>query len=104
MKITKERAEELSTAWNAANSTERLRLNRTSWIAWGEDVDYFEEEPSALELKAADRIEELEDALSWYGEQARLCRLVHSEGDAGRNALATDGGKRAREVLTATET
>ena len=46
------------------------------------------------------RLAELEAELAWYGEQARLCRLIHSEGDAGRNALAADGGKRAREALT----
>jgi hypothetical protein len=45
------------------------------------------------------RVEELEKALAWYGEQARLCRLIHSEGDAGRNALAADGGARARVAL-----
>ena len=40
-------------------------------------------------------------ALEWYGEQSRLCRLIHSEGDAGRNALAADGGERARAALSA---
>lgn len=41
----------------------------------------------------------LRDALAWYGEQARLCRLIHSEGDAGRQALDADGGTRARVAL-----
>ena len=45
------------------------------------------------------RIKALEEALAWYGKQARLARLIHREGDAGRHALAADGGKRAR-VLT----
>lgn len=45
---------------------------------------------------------EVEAALAWYGEQARLARLIHSEGDAGRHALAADGGKRAREALSST--
>jgi len=45
-------------------------------------------------------IEELE----WYGEQARLARLIHSEGDAGRHALQDDGGKRARAILSRLET
>jgi hypothetical protein len=45
----------------------------------------------------------LREALEWYGEQARLARLVHSEGDTGRHNLADDGGKRARATLTATE-
>lgn len=49
----------------------------------------------------ADRITALEEALTWYAEQARLCRLIHSEGDAGRNALAADGGERARAALAA---
>jgi len=43
------------------------------------------------------------EALRWYAEQARLCRLIHSEGDAGRNALAADGGQRARDALAAAE-
>jgi len=38
-------------------------------------------------------------ALSWYAEQARLCRLIPSEGDARRNALAADGGNRARTAI-----
>lgn len=38
-------------------------------------------------------------ALKWYAEQSRLARLIHSEGDAGRHALADDGGKMAREAL-----
>ena len=42
---------------------------------------------------------ELEGVLGWYGENARLCRLIHSEGDAGRHALAEDGGKRAATIL-----
>ena len=48
-----------------------------------------------------DRIKALEDALEWYAEQARLCRLIHSEGDAGRQSLSDDGGKRARAALAA---
>lgn len=50
-----------------------------------------------------DRIKALEDALEWYAEQARLCRLIHSEGDAGRQSLSDDGGKRARAALTASQ-
>jgi hypothetical protein len=50
--------------------------------------------------EAADTIEALQAALEWYGENARLCRLIHDEGDKGRNALADDGGKRARAALT----
>ena len=42
----------------------------------------------------------LREAVEWYGEQARLARLIHSEGDAGRSALAADGGKRALAALS----
>lgn len=52
-------------------------------------------------LAAAEaRIAELEGALGWYGEQAGLCRLIHSGGDAGRAALSSDGGSRARALLS----
>lgn len=40
------------------------------------------------------------DALQWYGENSRLARLIHSEGDVGRNAIAADGGSRARAALS----
>ena len=51
-------------------------------------------DPRIAELAA-----KLREALEWYGEQARLCRLIHSEGDAGRHALSSDGGTRARAAL-----
>ena len=58
----------------------------------------------------ADRLKQVEaerDALKaeleWYGEQARLARLIHSEGDKGRHALQDDGGKRARRALEASK-
>lgn len=44
-------------------------------------------------------LQHLVEALSWYGEQARLCRLIHSEGDLGRQALGKDGGKLARAAI-----
>lgn len=61
--------------------------------------------PETLGLTAATppapEAEKLRVALEWYGEQARLARLIHSEGDKGRQALADDGGKRARQALAA---
>ena len=50
-----------------------------------------------LELLAINA--ELVEALRWYAEQTRLCRLIHSGGDSGRNALAGDGGSKARAAL-----
>ncbi len=46
-------------------------------------------------------VKALRDTLEWYGEQARLAKLIHSEGDPGRWALAEDGGKRANSALSA---
>ena len=67
--------------------------NLTSGYAWhchkaGDEL---------LRLEAANA--ELMESLSFYAEHARLCRLIHSEGDAGRNALAKDGGDKARAAI-----
>jgi hypothetical protein len=59
----------------------------------------LEDQRDALQAENA----RLRDVLEWYGEQARLCRLIHSEGDTGRNALANDGGKKASAALEAKE-
>ena len=48
-------------------------------------------------------IQRLREALEWYAEQTRLARLIRSEGDKGRNALAADGGKKARAALAGKE-
>lgn len=50
-------------------------------------------------LAHVDEVEKLREALAWYGEQARLCRLIHSQGDLGRHALQNDGGTIARAAL-----
>ena len=50
-----------------------------------------------LELRAEN--ERLRTALAWYGEQARLAKLIHAEGDLGRHRLAKDGGDRSRRAL-----
>ncbi len=52
-------------------------------------------------LTREDGIARLVQVLKWYGEQARLARLIHSEGDKGRHALAADGGKNANEAVEA---
>lgn len=61
--------------------------------------DKWDAEKARADGLAAD-VAELVAALEWYGEQARLARLIHSEGDAGRQAIASDGGKRARTLIT----
>ena len=63
---------------------------------WSQEYAEQKANTEALEAENA----KLREALEWYGGQARLCRLIHSEGDAGRNSLAADGGKRTRAALS----
>ncbi len=48
-----------------------------------------------------DTLQIAREALDWYRENTRLARLIHREGDAGRHALADDGGKIAAKALAA---
>ena len=66
---------------------------------WCDDYAEFSCALKILWDTPPDDVAELVDALRWYQEQARLCRMIHSEGDAGREALADDGGNRAKSVL-----
>jgi len=52
-----------------------------------------------IQAAFAEREARLVGALEWYGEQARLARLIHDEGDAGRHALSRDGGRLATATL-----
>lgn len=72
-------------ASEVADALNRVRLQR--------------DEARAERDRLAERCERMRETLEWYGEQSRLCRLIHSEGDSGRNALSEDGGKRARAAL-----
>ena len=70
-------------------------LSEAGEYAWTETRLYAHPTPTDTSL-----VGELVEALEWYGEQARLARLIHREGDAGRHALAEDGGKLARTALS----
>lgn len=61
------------------------------------------DQTAALDRLIAEAVKPYVEVLAWYGEQARLARLIHSEGDAGRNALQADGGKRANAILAASK-
>lgn len=50
-------------------------------------------------LAKAEAHDALVAALKWYEVQTRQCRLIHSEGDAGRALLSADGGAVARAAL-----
>ena len=73
-------------------ATHIARLNPETVAAW-----------LARDKAQRAEIERLREALAWYGEQARLCRLVHSAGDLGRRSLDADGGVRARDALDGRE-
>lgn len=70
--------------------------NGKRWEPVGSVFDPAETERVGRLIAAAP---DMAEALAWYGEQARLARLIHSEGDAGRHALAVDGGAKARAAL-----
>jgi hypothetical protein len=51
------------------------------------------------ELNAAnDRIKRLEEALAWYEYTVSNCYCHGSEGDAARDALRKDQGRKAKEA------
>lgn len=49
-------------------------------------------------LMLKNRIKRLEEALSWYESKVEDCNRYGSEGDAARDALAKDYGRRAKEA------
>lgn len=81
---------------------ERINVSKSlggQWVAF--DNGYGEDYVRADIAEA--REAKLLDALWWYGEQARLARLIHGEGDVGRLALSEDGGSRARAIIAELE-
>ena len=81
-------------------------IRKGTWVCKGIEGEFYPCQPDifaktyeAVTFDPATR-EELAEALKWYGEQARLCRLIHSEGDAGRHSLSNDGGRRAAAILS----
>jgi hypothetical protein len=82
---------------------ERLRAGpiRTGDTEYGEYELFDIEEAAQTMHEVADeltaltaKVALLTEALEWYGERARLARLIHSGGDPARFELSDDGGKR----------
>jgi hypothetical protein len=48
--------------------------------------------------EANDRIKRLEEALAWYETKVSDCNRQGPEGDAARDALAKDYGRKAKEA------
>ena len=80
---------------------ERAALDLASTGRNDADAELLNELAKALKGHAGAAIREkrLWQALSWYGENARLCRVFSREGDMARKVLFDDGGRRAREAL-----
>ena len=78
---------------------EQLAVELSVFATWRDDYTGTLAR-SAAELRRLEAANaELLESLSFYAEQARLCRLIHSEGDPGRNSLAKDGGNKARAAI-----
>lgn len=86
------------------------RANLDDWIIRGvkgelypckPDIFAATYEPADKPALSAPRIREeaLREALHWYADQVAGCRKISSDGDVARNALAADGGERARQAL-----
>ncbi len=52
----------------------------------------------ALYEDRGERIKRLEEALAWYGHTVSNCYCHGSEGDAARDALRKDQGRKAKEA------
>jgi hypothetical protein len=82
---------------------QNLRNERDEARKQFNDIDLCQnaQAPCGWSIILNSEIAELRSVLEWYGEQARLCRLITSEGNIGRRALDADGGQRARTALAA---
>jgi hypothetical protein len=80
---------------NLRSVAEASRRENGTLIPLGEQLIEAADLIATMQAREA----ELVGALEWYGEQARLCRLIHREGDEGRNNLSADGGAKAARTL-----
>jgi uncharacterized protein (DUF3084 family) len=104
--LTQER-DQLRSEWRIQNAC--IADQHDTIAAHADEIQLLREEVKELNtaysrvMKKVEEAKDYAEALEWYGEQARLARLIHSEGNAGRNALAADGGKKARAALAGKE-
>lgn len=98
-KITKERADEITAAWDAATDVQRLGMPRIQWLyvsGGNDETDYWEHEPPPLEKAAAARIAELEAALRPFADL--LSRSWETRGSC-HQAVSYDDVARAAALL-----
>lgn len=97
--LTQSRAETAAAYERAAVECDRMAND--VWASEAIRALATPDQTAALDKLIAEAVKPYVEALAWYGEQSRLARLIHSEGDTGRNALQADGGKRANAILAA---
>ncbi len=102
--VSKEKADALLAAWDAASLTQRLVMDRVSWVTV-DTTSYYLTKPSELERRAAARIEYLEMALSFYARGGNVAETIEdaTRGDIdlsrASEVLTDDCGHVARQVL-----
>ena len=90
------------TARKAADRIEALEQAVDAFADICDELGCERDNEAGLQAAAAltAKVALLTEALEWYGERARLARLIHSGGDPARFELSDDGGKRARRALS----
>lgn len=84
--------------WSPGIPSPTLKERLRSWAKSGLHSGLYKKVLSDVDL-AADRIDELEEALLWYAETSEQCHAPHSAGDMANMAIYMDAGKRARSAL-----
>ncbi len=70
-------------------AAEVLRIMRKTWMADAQSIKIRDQQ---------ERIKRLEEALTWYEYTVSNCYCHGSEGDAARDALRKDQGRKAKEA------
>ncbi len=84
-----------------ADDLERRASDMVRSLAAERDRQYDENVTQIMKVAALEaEAQRMREALEWYEEKARLCRLIHNEGEAARQALHRDGGAIACAALT----
>lgn len=94
-------ADVLIEEWNR-RFEQTLADKRPDWATVNATYEKWKSRAERAETQLAEMrkaLAEKDAALVWYENNVAGCRLIHSGGDAHRNALAEDGGRRAKEAI-----
>jgi chromosome segregation ATPase len=70
----------------------------TDWKRWCEERQQKLDEMAKAFSQQQARIQRMEEALAWYETKVSDCNRQGPEGDAARDALAKDYGRKAKEA------